>query len=313
MSAGHGHGHGHGASAASDKKYLVAALALLTAYMAVEVVIGFAVNSIALISDAGHMLTDAAAIVLALIAMRLAARPAAGAYTFGWRRAEIVSAALNGLTFVLLVVYFVYEAVHRLLDPPEVGGPVVFVTAITGIAVNAAATWLVSKANRSSLNVEGAFQHILNDMYGFIATAIAGAVVWATGFAQADAIAALVVAGLMAKAAWSLLRDSGRILFEAAPPGLHPDEIGSALAAQPAVVEIHDLHIWTVTSGYPALSAHVIVEPGSDCHAVRQELAALLRDRFEIAHTTLQVDHGDAGQDCPEAHGPRHRAGLTAG
>ncbi|MEU4830919.1 cation diffusion facilitator family transporter [Streptosporangium sp. NPDC023615] len=286
---GHGHGHGHGAN--TDRRYLAGALVLLLAFMAAEVVIGIAANSIALISDAGHMLTDAAAIALALVAMRMAARPARGAYTFGWKRAEIISAAINGLTFVALVVYFVYEGVRRLVEPPEVQGALVLVTALAGIAVNAAAAWLIARADRSSLNVEGAFQHILNDMYAFVATAVAGAVVWLTGWGRADAIAALVVAALMAKAAYGLLRDSGRILFEAAPEGVNPVEVSAALGAHPAVTGVEDLHVWTVTSGFPALSAHVTVVAGGDCHLVRRELAALLHERFHIDHTTLQVDH----------------------
>ncbi|GAA2911229.1 cation diffusion facilitator family transporter [Streptosporangium fragile] len=288
---GHGHGHGHGHGANADRRYLTAALVLLVAFMAAEVVIGVIANSIALISDAGHMLTDAAAIALALVAMRVAARPARGAYTFGWKRAEIISAAVNGLTFVGLVAYFLYEGVRRLVEPPEVEGVLVFVTALAGIAVNAGAAWLIARADRSSLNVEGAFQHILNDMYAFIATAVAGAVVWFTGWNRADAIAALVVAALMAKAAFDLLRDSGRILFEAAPTGVNPAEVSTAIATHPGVTGVEDLHVWTVTSGFPALSAHVTVMPGGDCHRVRRELATLLHERFQIEHTTLQVDH----------------------
>ncbi|WP_449063219.1 cation diffusion facilitator family transporter [Planomonospora algeriensis] len=180
---GHGYGHGHGHGAGADRRHLSWALALLVVFMAAEVVIGVLANSIALISDAGHMLTDAASIVLALVAMSMAARPARGAYTFGFKRAEILSAAINGLTFVILVAYFVYEGVRRLIDPPEVEGALVLGTALAGIAVNAGAAWLIARADRSSLNVEGAFQHILNDMYAFIATAVAGAVVWLTGWA----------------------------------------------------------------------------------------------------------------------------------
>ena len=288
---GHGHGHGHGHGANADRRYLGAALVLLVVFMAAEVVVGILANSIALISDAGHMLTDAASIALALIAMNMAARPAQGAYTFGWKRAEILSAAINGLTFALLVVYFVYEGVRRLIEPPEVQGPAVLGTALAGIAVNAAAAWLIARADRSSLNVEGAFQHILNDMYAFVSTAIAGAVVWFTGWGRADAIAALVVAALMGKAAYALLREAGRVLFEAAPAGTHPAEVSAAIAAHAGVTGVADLHVWTVTSGFPALSAHVTVEPGGDCHRVRRELAELLHERFHIEHTTLQVDH----------------------
>ncbi|MEV0972485.1 cation diffusion facilitator family transporter [Microtetraspora glauca] len=300
----------------ADRRYLLGALGLIVTFMAGEVVVGLVANSLALISDAGHMLTDASAIVLALIAMRMAARPPRGAYTFGWKRAEILSAQINGVTLLVLVAYFTYEGVHRLIEPADVAGPLVLVTALIGIAVNAAATWLLAKANRASLNIEGAYQHILNDMYAFIATAVAGLVVWVTGFRQADAIAALVVAALMAKAGFGLLRDSGRILLQAAPADLDPDEIGALLARQPAVLEVHDLHVWAVTSGYPTLSAHVIVEPGSDCHQVRTALAGLLDERFHIDHTTLQVDHGpgDAAathaepqRHCSDPHGPRHR------
>jgi cobalt-zinc-cadmium efflux system protein len=178
--------------------------------------------------------------------------------------------------------------------------------------VNALAAWLLSKADRRSLNVQGAFQHVLNDLYAFVAAGVSGVVVWVTGFRQADSIAALVVAALMLKAAWSLLRDSGRVLLQAAPSDLDPDEIGRVLAADRDVVEVHDLHIWTVTSGYPTLSAHVIVARGSDCHATRLRLAGLLHDRFDIGHTTLQIDHGtDRGtagetEHCEDSHGPRH-------
>ncbi|MEV4381956.1 cation diffusion facilitator family transporter [Streptosporangium sp. NPDC049644] len=317
---GHGHGHGHAVGPESDRRYLLGALGLIVTFMAGEVVVGLVANSLALISDAAHMLTDASAIVLALTAMRIAARPARGAYTFGWKRAEIISAQINGATLLLLVAYFAYEGVHRLLEPSEVIGPLVFVTALIGVLVNAVATWLLSRANRESLNVEGAYQHILNDMYAFIATAIAGLVVWLTGFQQADAIAALVVAALMAKAAYDLLRESGRVLLQASPGHLDPDEIGSLLARQPAVVEVHDLHVWAVTSGYPTLSAHVLVEPGSDCHRVRLALAELLKERFDIDHTTLQVDPGGPEADpaqavprqhCPDPHGPRHRGGHS--
>ncbi|MEU9830671.1 cation diffusion facilitator family transporter [Streptosporangium sp. NPDC048047] len=286
-----GHGHGHGHSAGSNRRLLTAALVLLVVFMAAEVVVGVVANSIALISDAGHMLTDAASIALALFAMRLAARPASGAYTFGWKRAEILSAAANGLTFVLLVAYFVYEAVRRLIEPPQVAAPLVVGTALTGIAVNAVASWLISRADRTSLNVEGAFQHILNDMYAFIATVVAGVVVWVTGWSRADAVAALVVAALMAKAAYGLLREAGRVLFEAAPSGAPPAEVGAAICGHPDVTGVEDLHVWTVTSGFPALSAHVSVRPGGDCHRVRRELAELLHERFQIDHTTLQVDH----------------------
>ncbi|MFD6418715.1 cation diffusion facilitator family transporter [Streptomyces sp. NPDC060194] len=289
---GHGHGgHSHGVSPEADRRWLSLALALITGFMAVEVVIGIAANSLALISDAAHMLTDAAAIVLALVAMRLAARPAKGGFTYGLKRAEILSAQANGLSLLLLAVWLTYESIERLIDPPEVTGSLVVWTALAGIVVNIAAAWCLSRANRSSLNVEGAFQHVLNDLAAFVASAVAGLVVVLTGFARADALATLVVVALMVKAGYGLLRDSGRILLEAAPADLAPDAIGAGLAAVPSVAEVHDLHVWTITSGQPALSAHVLVTPGGDCHAIRAAMETHLRDEYAITHTTLQVDH----------------------
>ncbi|MEU3467288.1 cation diffusion facilitator family transporter [Streptomyces sp. NPDC006687] len=326
---GHGHSHGpgghsHGVDPDADRRWLAIALALIGGFMAVEVVIGVVAHSLALISDAAHMLTDAVSIVLALIAMRLAARPARGGFTFGLKRAEILSAQANGLTLLLLAVWLAYEAVRRLIDPPPVEGGLVLVTALAGIVVNVAAAWCISRANRSSLAVEGAYQHILNDLFAFIGTAVAGLIVLTTGFVQADAIASLVVVVLMVKAGYGLVRESGRIFLEAAPAHLDPDAVGDRLVGQPPVTEVHDLHIWTITSGTAALSAHVLVEPAGDCHAVRRDLEALLAKEYGITHTTLQVDHvqdelltvGRAGEGpdaadphCADAHGPVHREG----
>lgn len=323
---GHGGhaGHSHGVAADADRRWLAIALGLIGGFMAVEVVIGVLAHSLALISDAAHMLTDAVSIVLALVAMRLAARPARGGFTYGLKRAEILSAQANGLTLLLLAVWLAYEAVRRLLDPPPVAGGLVLVTALAGIVVNVAAAWCISKANRTSLAVEGAYQHILNDLFAFIGTAVAGLVVWTTGFRQADSIASLVVVVLMVKAGYGLVRESGRIFLEAAPANMDPDAVGDRLAGHPPVTEVHDLHIWTITSGQAALSAHVLVEPAGECHAVRRDLERLLEKEYGVTHTTLQVDHaqeallsvGRAGEDpwprdphCADAHGPVHREG----
>ncbi|WP_329193072.1 MULTISPECIES: cation diffusion facilitator family transporter [unclassified Streptomyces] len=324
--SGHGGhaGHSHGVAADADRRWLAIALGLIGGFMAVEVVIGVLAHSLALISDAAHMLTDAVSIVLALIAMRLAARPARGGFTYGLKRAEILSAQANGLTLLLLAVWLAYEAVRRLIDPPPVEGGPVLVTALAGIVVNVAAAWCISKANRNSLAVEGAYQHILNDLFAFIGTAVAGLIVLTTGFRQADSIASLVVVVLMVKAGYGLVRESGRIFLEAAPAHMDPDAVGDRLAGHPPVTEVHDLHIWTITSGQAALSAHVLVEPAGDCHAVRRDLERLLAKEYGVTHTTLQVDHvaeallsvGRAGEDpepgdphCADAHGPVHRAG----
>jgi cobalt-zinc-cadmium efflux system protein len=277
-----------------------------------EVTVGFVSGSLALVSDAAHMLTDVAAIGLALVAMRLAARPPGGGFTFGLMRAEILSAQANGLTLLLIGAWLGYEAVRRSLDPPPVAGAPVLVTALVGIGVNVAALWCMSRANRSRLNVEGVYQHLLTDLFAFIATLLAGLVLLLTGFARADAIASLVVVGFMVVAGVRLVRDSGRILLEAAPAGIDVDAVGRQLAACPQVVQVHDLHVWQITSGQPALSAHVLVADGADCHTIRIDLESVLRARHGIGHTTLQVDHADPGATvsraahCDQAHGPVH-------
>lgn len=308
MARGH---HQHGPSADADRRLLAAVLALIVAFMIGEVVAGVLAGSLALLSDAAHMLTDAASIVLALVAIRLAARPPRGGFTYGLRRVEILSAQANGLALLLLAAWLCYEAIRRLLAPPEVTGGLVLGTALVGVVVNLLATWLLSRANRTSLNVEGAFRHILTDLYAFLATAAAGLVLLLTGFDRADAIATLVVVALMAHAGTGLLRDSGRIFLEAAPSGLDMAALGARLAAVPGVAEVHDLHVWTITSGEPALSSHVLVTPGHDCHDARRTMERVLRDDYHIAHTTLQVDHTDrpdtAEPYCADAHGPVHR------
>jgi len=294
MSSGHTHGHAGGENA--DTKRLSAALALIVSFMAVEIVVGILAHSLALLSDAAHMLTDAGALVMSLVVIRLVKRPSGGNLTFGLRRTEILSAQANGGTLLVLAGLIVYEGIHRLITPPAAQGEAILIVALVGIAVNLAATWQLSKANRESMNIEGSFQHILTDLLAFIATAVAGAVILTTGWARADGVAALFVALVMLRAAWSLLKDSGRVLLEAAPDGVSVEEIGRALTANPRVTSIHDLHVWEIGSDLPSLSAHVLVPPGDDCHAIRRELEGLLSERFGIRHTTLQVDHpADSG------------------
>ncbi|KAA0272508.1 MAG: cation transporter [Acidobacteria bacterium] len=288
----HGHaGHSHDVSADADRAKLTFALVLLVGFMAVEVAVGIIANSLALLSDAAHMLTDAGALALALVAISLAARPARGAMTFGWKRAGILSAQFNGATLLVLGILIVIEGIRRIIDPPAVEGGVVLVVAILGIVVNLLATWTLSKANRTSLNVEGAFQHILTDLAAFVFTAIAGLVILTTGFDHADGIASLIVAAIMLRASYGLLVESGRVFLEASPRGLDPEAIGNSMAAVPGVVQVHDLHVWEVTSGFPALAAHVLVGPDDDCHAIRLALEHELHERFRVDHTTLQVEH----------------------
>jgi cobalt-zinc-cadmium efflux system protein len=290
MSGHDHHQHSH-APADADARRLSIALGLLLALMAVEVTAGILASSLALLSDAAHMLTDAGALALALVATRLARRPAHGAMTYGLKRTEILSAQVNGATLLVLALLIVFEGIRRLVEPPAVEGGVVLAVALVGVAVNVAATIVLHGADRRSLNVEGAFQHVLTDLVAFIATALAGLTILLTGFDRADGIASLFVALVMLRAAWRLLRDSGRIFLEAAPRGVDVDEVGRAMIGQPGVTEVHDLHVWEVTSGFVALSAHVLVGADNDCHTARRELERVLHDRFEIEHTTLQVDH----------------------
>jgi cobalt-zinc-cadmium efflux system protein len=292
---GDAHGHQHGPTGTTDRRLLAAALALIVGLMAGEVVAGLAARSLALLSDAAHLLTDAAALVLALVAMRLAVRPPRGGYTYGLRRAEILSAQANGLTLLLLAVWLAVEAVRRLVHPPVVRGGLMLATALAGAAVNVAATWLISRADRRSLNIQGAFQHILTDLYAFLATAVAGLVIVLTGFGRADGIATLLVAALMIRSAAGLLRTSGRVLLEAAPTGLDPGRLGAALAGVAGVREVHDLHVWQIGTDQPALSAHVLVAADRNCHETRRALEDLLHDGYGIRHTTLQVDHAGGG------------------
>jgi cobalt-zinc-cadmium efflux system protein len=285
------HAHGHAHAGGQDARRLGLALALILAFMTGEIVAGVLAHSLALLSDAAHMLTDAGALALSLVVLRLAVQPARGNQTFGLRRSEILSAQANGAALLVLAGLIVYGSVRRLVSPPQANGTVVLVVALVGIAVNLLATWQLAGADRRSLNVEGSFQHVLTDLFAFIATAIAGGVILATGWVRADAVAALVVAALMFRASWRLLRDSGRVLLDIAPAGLPVQEIGTAMASHAGVVEVHDLHVWEVTTEFPTLSAHVLVESGADCHGIRRELETLLRDRFTLEHTTLQVEH----------------------
>jgi cobalt-zinc-cadmium efflux system protein len=283
--------HAHDRDHTGDRRRLGIALALIVGLMGGEIAAGIVARSLALLADAGHMLTDAAALTAALVAAALAVRPARGVWTFGLGRAEILAAQGNGIALLLVAVWIVYAAVRRLVSPPAVHGGIVLVVALGGIAVNLVATLVLAGADRSRLNIEGAFLHVATDLAAFAGTAIGGALVLVTGWDRFDPVASLLVAALMIRASWSLLRDSGRIFLEAAPAGIDPDAVAATLAADGDVVEVHDLHVWTVTSGFPALAAHVLVSPDTDCHGARRRLEQLLSERFDLRHTTLQVDH----------------------
>ncbi len=288
------HGHDHSISSSADRKWLGVALGIVLAFMAVEIVAGVIAESLALLSDAAHMLTDAGAIALALVAARLAARPPKGRFTFGLGRAEILSAQVNGALLLLLAGVIAWEAGKRIYDPPDVEGVWVLAVGLAGAAANVLAAAALAKAERQSLNIEGARAHVLTDLYASIAAALSGGLILLTGVRELDGVAALIVAALMVGSGWRLLRDASAVLLEGAPAGIDPDRIGRTLAAQPGVVEVHDLHVWEVTSGFPAVAAHVIVAAGEDCHQRRRDLQRVLDDAFGVEHTTLQVDHAAA-------------------
>jgi cobalt-zinc-cadmium efflux system protein len=291
------HAHDHAPRANADRRLLLGALCLIAALMVAELVAGIVADSLALLADAGHMISDVAALAFALAAATMAARPARGQWTYGFRRLEIVSAQANGLALLLVGIWIVYGAIRRLVSPSDVEGGIVLVVALAGIAVNLAATALLGRANRDSLNVRGAFLHVSTDLAAFVGTAVAGGLILVTGWDRFDPIAGLVVAGLMFWGAYGLLRESIRIFLEAAPENIEPAAVGRALLDEPEVVEVHDLHVWTLTSGFPIVSAHVLVGPGADCHAVRGRLEQKLAEAFGLEHSTLQVEH---------AHGPVH-------
>jgi cobalt-zinc-cadmium efflux system protein len=290
--AAHSHEHHHHAIAPdADRRRLAIALALILAFMVAEVVAGLLADSLALLSDAAHMLTDAASLALALVAARLAARPPSGRFTFGLGRAEVLSAQVNGAMLLVLAGVLAIEAVQRFSSPPDVDGAVVLVVGLLGAVVNVAAAWQLARAERRSLNVEGARAHVLTDLYASLGAALSGAIILLTGFTEADPIAALLVSALMLHSGWGLVRDSVAVLLEGSPGDVRTEDVGQALAGAPGIVEVHDLHVWEVTTGFPAIAAHVLVRPGDDCHARRRQLELLLKQRFGIEHSTLQVDH----------------------
>jgi cobalt-zinc-cadmium efflux system protein len=287
--------HAHDHARLESRRALTAALALTASYTVVEVVGGVLTGSLALLADAVHMLSDNVALVLALVAVWLATRPETSARTFGYKRAEVLAALANGVLLVALAIWIFVEAVMRLRDPSDVLGGWMLLVALLGIAVNVAAGLVLARSRRGSINVEAAFRHVFADLLGSVGVAVAAVVILATGWVEADAVVSILIAVLVLASAWSVLRDSTAILLESAPRGLDAEALGRRLAGAPGVVEVHDLHVWTITSGFTALSAHVLVRPGDDCHARRRELETLLRDEFGIGHTTLQVDHAADG------------------
>ena len=283
------HAHDHGR--VESRRALAGALALTASYTVVEVVGGVLAGSLALLADAVHMLSDNVALAVALGAAWLASKPATSERSYGYKRAEVLAALANGVMLVALAIWIFVEAARRLRDPGDVLGGWMLAIALVGLAVNAAAGLVLSRARRDSINVEAAFRHVFADLLGSLGVAIAAVVILATGWVEADPVVSILIGLLVLASAWSILRNSTEILLESTPRGIDADALGRRLASAQGVVEVHDLHVWTITSGFPALSAHILVRPGEDCHGRRRELERLLHDEFGIEHTTLQVDH----------------------
>ncbi len=286
----HAHGHEH-ARLRADRRALSVALVLIASFLVVEVVVGLLADSLAVLADAGHMLSDAGSLALALFAAWLAGRPATPQRSFGYRRAEILAALANGAALVVVAIWIFVAAARRFSDPPDVAGGWVLVVGVIGLAVNLLAAGVLHRWGSSSLNVRGALLHVLADLLGSVGVIVAGLVVLTTGWELADPLVAMLIGVLILASSWRLLSESVGILLEAAPAGIVAEDVGRTIAGVPQVVEVHDLHVWTITSGFPALSAHVLVDPGADCHAIRRRIEGLLRERFALEHTTLQVDH----------------------
>jgi cobalt-zinc-cadmium efflux system protein len=259
--------------------------------MVVEIAGGLITGSLALLADAVHMLSDNFSLVLALVAIGLASRPPTPQRSFGWQRAEILAALANGILLAVVSVWILWEAYGRLETPEPVKGPGMLVVAALGAVVNIVAFKVLSPGTGASLNVAGALRHVLADLAGSVGAIVAAIVIILTGWDQADPIIGGLIAILIAFSAIPIIRDSLRVLLEETPAGMDAEEIGEAMAAAPGVESVHDLHVWEITSGFPALSAHVVVGAEEDCHARRAELEAMLKERFGIGHTTLQTDH----------------------
>jgi cobalt-zinc-cadmium efflux system protein len=276
---------------AGSRRALGLVLVLTVAYTGIEIAGGFLTGSLALLADAGHMLGDSAALALALGAAWLASRPATPERSYGFRRAEILAALANGLALVAIAIWVFVEAIRRFDDPPRILGGWMLLVAAVGLTVNLAAAGILARAAEENLNVQAALRHVFADIAASAGVAMAALVILTTGWRQADPIAGLAIALLILASSWTILRDSIAILLEATPAGIDAQEVGRRMAEAEGVVEVHDLHIWTITSGFPALSAHVLVRRGDDCHARRRELQQLLAREFGLEHSTLQVEH----------------------
>jgi cobalt-zinc-cadmium efflux system protein len=292
MSAGHHHGHGHGHGAAhhgeNSRRGLAITLVLVLVYMVAEVIGGLLSNSLALLADAGHMLSDAAALGLALFASWFSRRPATSRHTFGYYRAEILAAVVNAASLVAIAIFIFVEAYHRFQTPHDVEGGIMVGVATGGLVVNLAGLWLLHDGRDESLNAKGAWLHVLSDALGSVQAIVAGALIVAFGWTWLDPLASVLIGILVIFSSWALMRESVAVLMESAPGHVDVDEVRNCLMRIPGVQEVHDLHVWTIASGLVALSAHIAAERPSG--AVMHDLQHELEERFGIRHTTIQFD-----------------------
>ncbi len=290
MAHAHAHAHAHlDARRAENRSRMAVALAINVVLLVGTVVGGILTDSLALLADAGHLLSDVGAIAIGLVAARLAGRAPTPARTYGLQRSEVLGALANGVLLVAIAVLIVVEALGRFESPPDVSGGGMLAVGLAGLAGNLAATWVLASGDREDLNLEGVLRHSAADALSSIGVVVAAVLVLAAGWNAADPAASLVIAGLILLGSWQLLKEPVDVLLEAAPTGTDVSAIGTAMAAERDVVEVHDLHVWTVTSGFPALSAHVVVRPGCDRDRVLRGVELLLHERFGITHTTLQM------------------------
>lgn len=289
MHGPHSHAHSHGPDRSADTGRMLWAFAINLVMLAAAIAGGIVFDSVALLGEAGHVANDMAAIGLGIFAAKMAARPAAGRRTFGYRRVEVVAALVNGLLLVVVAIWIGYESIQRLADPVPVEGAGVLAIGIVELIGNGLGVWVLARGDRSNLNLEGVLRHSAADALGALGVVLAGAIVLLTGWDQADPILGLGIAVLILVGSWRLIREPFDVLLEAAPEGMDVQEVGREMCRVPGVREVHDLHIWTVTSGFPALAAHVRADPAEDVDAVRQRVEGMLEERFDIGHTTLQV------------------------
>lgn len=292
-----------------ERRRMAWAFGIAAAYMVAEVVGGFISNSLALLADAGHMATDVAALGISLWAMRLAERPPRGRHSYGYQRAEILAALLNGAILVAITFYILYEAYRRVREPPEVVGGVMLAVAAGGLAVNLIAAWLLKDARHASLNVRGAWLHVLGDALGSLGAILGALLILGFGWRWADPLAGGLIGLLILYSSWTLLRDSVEVLMAAAPEDVDMDEIRRRFLDVNGVEAVHDLHVWTLTSGFTILTAHVDVRVGVDRNRVLAALDAIARRDFGIDHPTVQLEDVGAGvraASSPMSCSPRH-------